>query len=88
MNVTYIRRFAPMLLLNTAKIQWLEMVTSVNMFCLEFRYYLTTSIQKVCERPIDTLEMARASIPRNSIGFLPILSDMQLQNMTVTRAAS
>jgi hypothetical protein len=50
--------------------------------------YLTTSAEKVRERPKDRLEMARANVPSNSIGFLPIWSDMRLQNMTVTRDAS
>ena len=57
-------------------------------FGLGFKYYLTVNAQKVRERPRDKLEMARDSIPSNSIGFLPIWSDMRLQNMTVTRAAS
>ena len=55
---------------------------------LKFKLYLTTSAVKVRERPKDRLEMARASVPSNSIGFLPIWSDMRLQNMTVTRDAS
>jgi hypothetical protein len=61
---------------------------SPTCFGLEFKHYLTTSAVKVRERPKDRLEMARAIVPSNSIGFLPIWSDMRLQNMTVTRDAS
>jgi hypothetical protein len=89
MNVTCIRRFVPWLLLNAEKIQRLKIVRLVDMFRFRIQVtYLTTSAQKVPERPTDTLEMAKASIPRNSIGFLPMWSDMRLQNMTVARAAS
>jgi hypothetical protein len=39
----------------------------------EFRYYyLTTNAEKVRERPKDRLEIARARVPSNNIGFLPI----------------
>ena len=77
-----------MLLLNVVKMQRLRMMMLVDMFWLKSKYYLTTSAQKVRERPTDRLEIARASVPRKSIGFLPTWSDMRLQNMTVTRAAS
>ena len=77
-----------MLLLNAVKIQRLKMVVSATCPGLEFKHYLTTSAEKVRERPKDRLEKARASVPSNNIGFLPIWSDMRLQNMTVTRDAS
>jgi hypothetical protein len=63
-------------------------VVSVTCSDLKLKYYLTTSAEKVRERPKDRLEMARAIVPSKSIGFLPIWSDMRLQNMTVTRDAS
>lgn len=65
-----------------------KVVVSITRSALEFKHYLTTSAQKVRERPKDRLDMARASVPSNNIGFLPIWSDIRLQNMTVTSDAS
>ena len=77
-----------MLLLNAVKIQRLKWCVSTTYSGLEIMHYLITSAEKVRERPKDRLEMARAVVPRSSIGFLPIWSDKRLQNMTVTRDAS
>ena len=65
-------------------------MSNVRLICsgLGFKYYLTVNPQKVRERPRDRLETARDSVPSNSIGFLPMWSDMRLQNMTVARAAN
>ena len=66
-----------------------KMVVSVERVLVQdSKYYLTTSAQNVRERPKDRLEIVKANIPSNSIGFLPTWSDMRLQNMTVVRDVS
>ena len=66
-----------------------KMVVSVERVLVQnSKYYLITTAQNVLERPKHRLEITRASIPSNSIGFLPMWSDMRLQNMTVVRDTS